>query len=75
MLGRGREGLIGVDLEGGLERGVGEAKVAVGRHEVCHGRRWWPSGTMLDDEDKIINELVSARALLRRASQRLTCPL
>ena len=34
----GRRGLlIGVDLEGGLEGGVGEVQVGVWRQEVCHG--------------------------------------
>ena len=37
LLGRGRGLLIGVDLESGLERGMGEVQVRVGRQEVCHG--------------------------------------
>ena len=36
-LGRGRGLLIGVDLEGGLERGMGEVQVGVRWQEVCHG--------------------------------------
>ena len=37
LLGRGRGLLIGVDLEGGLERGMGEVQVGVRWQEVCHG--------------------------------------
>lgn len=36
-LGRRRGLLIGVDLKGGLERGMGEVQVRVWRQEVCHG--------------------------------------
>ena len=37
LLGGRRRLLIGIDLEGGLQRGVGEVKVRMGRQEVCHG--------------------------------------
>ena len=67
LLGRGRGLLAGVDLEGGLEGGVGEVDVGVGRQDVCHGRGRWPSRTTRGR----LSTMLSAPAPLLESKTRL----